>query len=303
MEEYDVVIIGAGPAGMTAGIYSARAGKKTIIIEKGVVGGQVAWASNIENYPGFEKITGMELAKKMLDQAKKQGAEIKQASVSKIENKGNEKIVFTDEGEIKCKAVILAVGRTAGKLNIPGGKEFEGKGIHYCALCDAPLYKGKKMAVIGGGDSAIKEAIHLTELAEKVYVIHRRDELRAEEANQERLQKKKNVELVLDSEVKEFIGDKFLKKIKILNHKTQKISELEVSAVFIYIGHIPSTEEFDVEKNEKGFIKVNKQLETNVPGIFAAGDCNEGDIAQISTAVGDGAIAGTSATKYIETLK
>jgi len=303
MEEYDVVIIGAGPAGLTAGIYDARAGLKTLLLEKSTVGGQIAWTDNIENYPGFDGINGLDLAKKMQEQAKKHGAEYKDGEVIEIKDNGKEKIIVTKEGEIKTKAVIVAVGSSPRKLNVPGEKEYQGKGIHYCALCDGAMYKDKVVTVIGGGDAAVKEALYLANLAKKVIVIHRRDELRAEKDHQEDAFAKKNIEFVWDSVVTEFVGTKFLEKIKIKNVKTNKESEIEVNGSFIYVGHLPATGWINVEKTDRGYIKIDHEMETSIKGIFAAGDCTEGDIAQIATAVGDGAIAGTAASKYIETLK
>lgn len=300
--DYDVIVIGGGPAGITSAIYTARAGLKTLLAEKGLVGGQIALTENIENYPGFESINGQELANKMLAQAKKQGVEHKLLTVKNITGEA-EKIVETDEGNLTCKAVILSVGSNPRKLGVPGEDTYEGKGIHYCALCDGVMYKDKIVAVIGGGDAAVKEALYLANLAKKVIVIHRRDELRAEKDHQEDAMAKENIEFIWDTVVTEFIGTKFLEKLKLKNVKTNEESELEVNGSFTYVGHIPATDWVPVDKNKRGYIKVNHELQTSVPGIFAAGDCNEGDIAQIATAVGDGAIAGTSATNYIESLK
>jgi thioredoxin reductase (NADPH) len=302
MQKYDVVIVGCGPAGMTSAIYTVSAGLKTLLTEKAIPGGQIVWTESVENYPGFENISGKDLADKMLAQAKKQGAEYKQIEVNKIIDNGKEKIVETNEGNISCKVVIISVGSSSKKLNVPGEKEYENKGVHYCALCDGPMYKEKIVAVIGGGDAAIKEGILLSNLAKKVYIIHRRDELRAEKRWQEKAFAKKNIEFIWDTEVKAFEGDKFLRKIKLINNKTNKESELIVDGCFTYVGQKPNTDLFDVEKNEKGYIKVDHEMSTSAKGIFAAGDCTEGDIAQLATSVGDGAIAGTSVSKYIESL-
>lgn len=193
MEEYDIVIVGGGPAGLAASIYAVRAGMKTLLFEKKIIGGQISVTGSIENYPGFSSITGPDLADKMKEQAKEQGVEIRFGEVKKISDDGKQKIVLTSKGEIKCYAVIIAVGSFPRKLGIPGEEEFENKGVHYCALCDGPLYKGKDVAMIGGGDSAIKESIPLSNVVNKIYVIHRRDTLRAEQSWQKRAFAKKNI--------------------------------------------------------------------------------------------------------------
>lgn len=299
---YDVLIVGGGPAGLTAGIYAARAGLKTLLVEKGLVGGQIAFTDNIENYPGFESINGMELAKKMFEQAKKQGMEYQQGTVEKI-NDGLEKEVIVDGKSIKTKTVIFSVGSNPRKLGVPGEADYEGKGIHYCALCDGVMYKDKVVAIIGGGDAAIKESLYLSNLAKKVYVVHRRDELRAEKSNQKRAFAKKNIEFIWDSIVTKFVGEQFLTKLILNNVKTNKETELEVDGSFTYVGYLPATSWINVEKDKRGYIKTDHKMSTSVKGIFACGDCTDKDIAQIATSVGEGAIAGTSVAEYIEELK
>ena len=303
MVDYDVVVIGSGPAGLTSAIYAVRGGLSTIIIEKGLTGGQIALTENIENYPGFESISGRDLAKKMLSQAKNQGAVFELGEVKSIIQKGNEKVVDLGEKKIIAKSVVLAVGSNPRKLGVPGEKEYDGKGVHYCALCDGFAYRDKVVAVLGGGDAAIKEALYLSNTTKKVYVIHRRDELRAEKGHQEQAFAKKNIEFVWDSVVTEFVGTKFLEKLKIHNVKTNKDSELNVDGSFTYIGHLPATKWIDVDKTEKGYIKVDKKMSTSMQGVFACGDCTQGDIAQIATSVGEGAIAGTSVIEYVQNLK
>jgi thioredoxin reductase (NADPH) len=303
MSDYDVVVIGSGPAGLTSAIYAVRAGLSTLILEKGLTGGQIALTENIENYPGFESISGAELAKKMLNQAKSQGAVFQLDEVKSITEEDNVKTIDLGEKQITASTVVIAVGSTPRKLGVPGEVEYDGKGVHYCALCDGFAYRNKIVAVLGGGDAAVKEAIYLSNTAKKVYVIHRRDELRAEKGHQEQAIAKENIEFVWDSVVTEFIGTKFLEKLRLKNVKTNKDSELIVDGSFTYIGHLPATKWLDVDKTDRGYIKVDKKMSTSMSGVFAAGDCTEGDIAQIATSVGDGAIAGTSAIEYIQNLK
>ncbi|MFA5763611.1 MAG: thioredoxin-disulfide reductase [archaeon] len=303
MENYDVVVIGSGPAGLTSAIYAVRGGLSTLIVEKGLTGGQIALTENIENYPGFESISGAELAKKMLDQAKNQGAVFELEEVKSISEDNGKKIIDLGEKKVSAKAVVIAVGSNPRKLGVPGEKEFDGKGVHYCALCDGFAYRNKVVAVLGGGDAAIKEALYLANTTKKVYVIHRRDELRAEKGHQEQAFAKENIEFIWDSVVTEFVGTKFLEKLKIHNVKTNKDSEIAVDGSFTYVGHLPATNWVDVDKTERGYIKVDKKMSTSMQGVFACGDCTDGDIAQIATSVGDGAIAGTSVIEYVQNLK
>jgi thioredoxin reductase (NADPH) len=299
MVDYDTIIVGGGAAGLTSAIYTVRAGLKTLLVEKELFGGQIALTEGIENYPGFESIQGKELVSRMLAQAKKQGVENKIGTVEKISTKGKERIVVIDGKTISAKAVVLAVGSAPRKLDVPGREEFDGKGSHYCVMCDGPLYKGKNCAIIGGGDAAIKESLSLAKIAKKVFVIHRRDTLKAEKFWQEKAFATKNIEFIWNSEVKEFIGSKFLEKIEIVNNKTSKESELDINAVFTYIGHIPNTNNFDLKKDKRGYFVVDKNYQTSEEGIFAAGECVSGNRAQIATSVGTGATAGMSVIEYL----
>ncbi len=300
METYDIVIVGGGPAGLAAGLYAARRNLKTIILSE-TLGGQMALAHIIENYPGIEPISGIELAEKMKRQAEKFGCEFKIAKVVSLELKDEIKKVKTPEKEYSAKIVIIATGSHYRRLKVEGEEKFIGKGVSYCSSCDGPLFKGKKVAVIGGSDAAVTSAIYLSEIASETYLIHRRDELRAEAANIEHL-KKTPVKIIWNSVVEKIEGDKFVNKIIIKNVKTNEIKELEVDGVFIEIGEVPTTEivkAAGVEVNEKNFIKVNEKLETNIPGVYAAGDVT-GSLAQIVVAAAEGAEAATNAYLYLK---
>lgn len=300
LKEYDVVVVGAGPAGMSAALYATRFGLNTIIYEKGLVGGQIATTDAIENYPGFKEVGGMELVNKMKEQVEHQGAKIEYKEVINFKEHENKIKVTLNDGEVISKTLIFTGGSFPRKLGIPGEKEFENKGIHYCALCDGPFYKGKEVAVIGGGDSALKESIPLSRMTKKVYIIHRRDEFRSKDAWARKIKEIPNIEVILNTEVKEFKGEKFLEKLVLYNNKTKENSELAVSGSFTYIGHIPGTKNFDFEKNENGYIIVDKNKETSIKNVFAAGDCVVGSLAQIATSVGEGVTAATKAFARIE---
>lgn len=299
---YDVIVIGAGPAGLCAAIYAVRRNLKTLVINKGVVGGQLLLAKEVGNYPGFETISGPELAKRMHEHAKKNQVEIVQDEVIKIEVDNNKiKNVKTIENEYKSKAVIIATGCTHRKLGVEGEKEFTGKGVSYCATCDAPFFKGRAVAVVGGGNTAVSDALYLSDIAKKVYLIHRRDELRAEEVEQKKLKEKK-VEFMLKSVIVKIAGDKMVNGILVRNLDTNETKELEVSGVFISVGNKPSPEfceELGVKKTDKGYLEVNQKQETNIEGIFAAGDVT-GGVLQIATAVGGGCVASLSAYEYVK---
>ena len=298
--EYDVVIVGIGPAGLTAGIYAARRNLKVLVVGESL-GGQMAWAHVVENYPGVEPISGLKLAEKMKSQAEKAGCEIVVDVVKALDLKGETKKVKTSDKEYSSKTVIIATGSHYRKLDAEGEKEFIGRGVSYCSTCDGPLFKGKRIAVIGGSDTAVKSALYLSELASETYVIHRKDKLRAEEMNQENL-KKTNTKFIWNSVVEKIEGDDKVKKIIIKNVKTNETSELEIDGVFIEVGEIPTTEIVNaagVEVNEKNFIKVNENQETNIPGVYAAGDVT-GSLAQIVTAAAAGADAAMNAYLFIK---
>lgn len=299
-EEIDVAVIGGGPGGFAAGLYSVRFGLNTVVYEKGLLGGQIATTDAIENYPGFKEISGPDFVKKLKEQADYQGVKIEQKEINSVEEFDGKVKLKIGEEEVIAKTVIITTGSSSKKLGIPGEKDFENKGIHYCALCDGPFYKGKKVAVLGGGDSAVKESIPLSRMTDHVYIIHRRDKFRARHAWVEKVKKIDNVEFLMDKTIKEFKGDQFLQKLILVDNKTGKEEELEVSASFTYIGHNPNTKIFDVNKDEKGYIIVDENRETSMKNVFAAGDCVSGSLAQIATSVGESVTAATKAFARIE---
>jgi len=301
---YDVVIIGGGPAGLTAGLYTARARLKSLLIEKGLPGGLVTTTEWVENYPGFEEgIMGVELAQKMEKQAVKFGLEIIQGTVMDISSSKKIKGISL-EGDLhyEAKTIILATGAHPRLLKIEGEDEFRGKGVSYCATCDGAFYKGKKIAVVGGGDSAVQEAIFLTKFAEMVYVIHRRDQLRAEKILQERAFSNPKIKFIWNSVPEKISGDDGVNALHIRNLKACENSVLDVQGVFIYIGYNPNTEFLKglVDLDENNYIITDKNMAASTPGIYAAGDVRNKPLKQIATAVGDGATAAMAAVKYIE---
>ncbi len=301
---YDTIIIGAGPAGLTAAIYATRRKLKTLVLSKDL-GGQIVRTNFVENYPGIDEITGPNLAKNMEAQAEKFGAEIKYEEAQNISKTTKNFIVKTDLGEYETKTLILAFGKTPRSLGVPGEEQFRNKGVSYCVNCDAPLFKDKIAAVIGGGNAAFDAVHYLSKIAKKVYLIHRRTGFRADETTIEQTKKIDNAELVLDSVIKEVQGDKFLKKLIIENVKTKEVKELEVDGLFVEIG---STVETDfakhlVELDELKQIKVNDKCETSCPGIFACGDVTIIPFKQATIAVGEGAKAALQAYNYIHNIK
>jgi len=300
---HDLIIIGGGPAGLSAAIYGARARLDTVVVEKMYAGGQAAITDRIENYPGFvEGIGGMELTEAMKMQAERFGAKFVNGEVQKIIPKEDGFEVVLKNEQLKAKAVILAMGAEARKLMVKGEKEFTGKGVSYCATCDGAFYTDRKVVVVGGGDSAIEEAIYLTKFAESVTVIHRRNELRATKILQERAFSNEKIKFLWDSVVEEIRGKDAVEEIVVKNIKTGEKNIYPTDGVFVAIGWEPNSEIVKdlVKLNERGYIVTDENMATNVPGIFAAGDIREKALRQVITAAADGAIAAVSAEKYIE---
>jgi thioredoxin reductase (NADPH) len=296
---YDVIIIGGGPAGLAAGIYAKRAMLSALLIEKVGIGGQIIKTHMLENYPGFAEISGMELMQKMEEHVKKFDLEMKFAEVEQIKAGSAVKTVVTSEGEIEAKAVIIATGTTPKRLGVPGEAEFMGKGVSTCATCDGFFFTGKDVALVGGGDSAIVEALFLTKMVNKVYVIHRRDELRAEKINQDRAFNNPKIEFLWNSHLVSIEGKDTVEQVTVKNKITDEITELPVQGVFVYVGVQPNTGFVDADKDEKGFLITAPDMSTSITGVFAAGDCRTTLVRQVVTAVGDGAVAAVSAEKYI----
>ncbi|MFD2132734.1 thioredoxin-disulfide reductase [Pseudogracilibacillus auburnensis] len=303
---YDVIIAGAGPAGMTAAVYASRANLDTLMVERGVPGGQMADTEAIENYPGYESILGPDLSNKMFEHAKKFGAEYAYGDIKEIIDHGDYKEVHAGSKTFKTKALIITTGAQYKKLGITGEEKLTGRGVSYCAVCDGAFFKDKELAVIGGGDSAVEEGLYLTRFAKKVTVIHRRDTLRAQKIIQDRAFDNDKMEFIWDTVV-ETINEKDGKvgSLSLKNVKTDEKSEFAIDGVFIYIGMVPLSEPFKSLGivDDEGYIPTNENMETKIPGIYAAGDIRVKDLRQVVTATGDGSIAAETAIKYIEELK
>ncbi len=303
--EYDVIIIGGGPAGLSAGIYAARARLKTVLIEKGAIGGNIVNAWAVENYPGFaDGVSGVDLTGAMHKQAVKFGLEVISTEVTGLNVKRKKKVVKTPEGNFSAGAVIITGGAERQKLNVPGEIEYAGRGVSYCATCDGAFFRDKVVAVVGGGDAAITEALELTRFATKVFVVHRRNELRATKIVQERAYAEKKITFVWDSVVVAVFGETFVTKIRLRNVKTGRESEIDVDGIFVSVGSRPVTGYLKgvVKLDASGAILVNDKMETDVPGVYAAGDIRSGSIRQVISAAGDGAVAAVNAGDYLETL-
>ena len=300
--EYDVIIIGGGPAGLAAGIYTARARLSGLLIERAMTGGWIINAGVVENYPGFPQgINGLELADLMKEQAEKFGLEILPTEVTGLELEGKQKIVKTGQGNFVAKAVIIAGGSDRIKLNIPGEEEFTGKGVAYCALCDAAFFKDVPVAVVGGGNAAVNEALHLSKFASKVTMIHRCQELRATRILQERAFADPKIEFLWNTVVEAIEGEGMVKRLRLRNVQSNKKSALDISGVFVAVGFKPNTGYLKgvVPLADNGTIITNEKMETGVPGILAAGDIRANSIRQVIAAAGDGATAAIYAEKFI----
>jgi len=303
MNNPELIIIGAGPAGLSAGIYSVRSGLKTLVLEEKMAGGTISDTPVIQNYPGFESISGQELLQKMVAHARSAGVTINEfETVTSIELTAEQKIVKTSRANYETNAVIIATGSHYRELGIPGEKEFRGRGVSYCGLCDGPLFKGKSLLVVGGGNSALITTLYLADIASDVKIAHRRDAFRAEEALVKALEGKKNVEILWNTEAKEIKGDKLVEKVALFDNKTGAAKELAVDGVFVQVGEDPNSQiakNAGVAVDEKGYIIVDMLQRTNVAGVYAAGDVTNHPIKQVGTAVGQGITAATEAYGHI----
>jgi len=303
--KYQLIIVGGGPAGLTAGLYSARGGFKVLLIEKEVIGGQIANADRVDNYPGFpEGISGFELARLIHQQATNHGLETMSGEVTGLTSRYGSNIVNTTEGDFIAQAVIIAGGSQFRKLEVPGEGEFLGKGVSYCATCDGPLFRDKAVAVVGGGDTAVTDALSLSKFVSSVKVIHRRNQLRASKVLQRKAQTEPKIEFIWDSVVTEVKGKEKLTDLVLKNTKNDTISLLAVDGVFVAIGLVPNTEYLRgvLPLDEGGYIITTELMETTVPGIFAAGDIRHNSVKQAIVAAGNGAVAALSAEWFIDSL-
>lgn len=278
---------------------------RTLLIEKMLAGGQIATTDHVENYPGFMTGSGQKLTEIMENQAKKFGTGFIMAEVTDVHLAGNEKIISTSQGQYKAPAVILAMGTSSRKLNVPGEEQFLGRGVSFCATCDGAFFEDLPVMVVGGGDAAVEEAIYLTRFAEKVFLVHRRDALRATKVVQERAFAHEKIKFVWDSVVDEIQGENLLERVVVKNVKNGRVKEIAVNGVFVYIGFLPNTGFLSgqVQLSENGYIIANERMETSLPGVFAAGDCRQKLLRQVVTAAGDGATAAFAAEKYLEELR
>ena len=304
---YDIIILGAGPAGLTAGLYAGRSKLKTLIIEKNIPGGQIATTATVDNYPGsIEEATGMGLSDRMYDQAKEY-CEFLTTNVNKVDLEGDVKKVYTEDGKtIEAKSIIVSTGASHRKLEVKGEEEFANMGVSYCATCDGPFYMGLDIFVVGGGDSALEEALYLTKFAKSVTIIHRRNEFRASQLVVDKVKDNEKIKLCLDSIVHEIKGDKEAKSVVVQNVKTKELTELKSDdgdpiGVFIFVGYIPQTEIFEgkIDMNY-GYIITDEDMKTNIEGVFAVGDTRDKSVRQMVTAAGDGCVAAVVANRYLE---
>lgn len=307
MEHRELLILGAGPAGLTAAIYAKRSGLDTLLLEKGAVGGQITTTSDVENWPGLKQISGFDLAQSLQEHAEHFETEIRTTAIENVAFSGEKKIVRTDKGEISADAVIICTGARHRHLEVPGEAELTGRGVSYCAVCDGPFFRNESVMVVGGGNTAVEEAEYLTRFAAKVYVVHRRDKFRADALLVKRIMANPKIELVLDSVVEKINGKTGVESVSVKNVKTNAVSDIAVTGVFIFVGTLPNVENLrdtGLDMLKDGWIKASHDtLETNIPGVFVAGDVRDTSLRQMITAAADGARAAMSAYAYIAALK
>ena len=298
---YDSIIVGAGPAGMTAALYLLRSGKKVLLLESDSFGGQIASAPNVENYPGIPHMDGSDFADKLLSQVTDFGADIDVTRVGGIIKRIGFFDVITESGPVSGKTVIIAVGVKHRTLGIAGEENYFGKGISFCAVCDGPFYKGKTAAIVGGGNSAVQEALYLSDICEKVHLIHRRDSFRAEKSLVESAKRKDNLMIHTDSVISEFKGENQIKGLTILNKRTSEVTDITCDVLFEAIGRIPENNIFSdlIELDDNGYVIAKEDCSTSCPGIFVAGDCRQKNIRQLTTAVADGSTAALAAVDFL----
>lgn len=300
---YDIAIIGAGPAGLTAAIYARRAGHSVVVIEGASIGGQISTAAEVENYPGFKRVSGMDLALSFYEQAEALGAEFEFEAVTEAKLDGDVKVLLTTGGEIKAKSVIAATGARCRRLGVEREEELTGSGVSYCAVCDGAFFRGRAVAVCGGGNSAFDDALYLAEYCSKVYLIHRRDSFRCESAKLELAKSKENIELVTNSRVSQLLGDKTLSGIA--TAPTVEGTEpriLDVSGLFVAVGREPQNDFLGGVELDGGYIATSENCRTNLRGVFAAGDCRTKSVRQLTTACADGSVAALAASEYLKQM-
>ncbi|MBQ9072836.1 MAG: thioredoxin-disulfide reductase [Bacilli bacterium] len=302
---YDIIIIGAGPAGMTAAIYAKQARKNVLVLEKEVYGGQILKADKVKNYPGFEEISGFEYSTKLYNQIKSLDVDVKIEEVLQIKNNEKFKEIITNKNSYKTKSIIIATGAESRKLGLNNEDKLIGKGISYCATCDGMFFKNKEVAIYGGGNNAIDDALYLSNIASKVYVIYRRKDFKFDSMNLDKLKEKNNVEFVLNSNIVNINGNEKLENISIKNNDTEETIELNIDGLFIAIGRIPVSSMCDnlIDLNDKGYVISNETCKTNIEGIFVAGDIRTKEIRQLTTACSDGTVAALNSCKYLNKLK